>query len=92
MYNFTHLIHFMEMQVGVSNRVNSVNSNGTVFVDEPGHPIYINQFGTFVQINKNFLNDHLRITGAFRYDNNQFFPAQYTPRFSLMYPSASTVG
>ena len=85
MYNFSHLIHFMEMQVGISNRVNSVNSNGTVFIDEPGHPIYINQFGTFVQINKNFLNDHLRITGAFRYDNNQFFQAQYTPRFSLIY-------
>ena len=85
MYNFSHLIHFMEMQVGISNRVNIVNSNGTVFIDEPGHPIYINQFGTFIQINKNLINDHLRITGAFRYDNNQFFQAQYTPRFSLIY-------
>jgi iron complex outermembrane receptor protein len=84
MYNFTHLIHFMEMQVGASNRVTSVNSNGTVFFDSPGHPININQFGTFVQINKDFLNDRLRITGAFRFDKNQFFKAQYTPRFSLI--------
>lgn len=85
MYNFTHLVHFMELQVGVSDRVNSINSNGTVFIDEPGHPIKINQFGTFVQINKNLINDHLRITGAFRYDKNQYFEAQYTPRFSLIF-------
>jgi iron complex outermembrane recepter protein len=85
MYNFTHLIKFMEMQIGVSERFHSVNSNGTVFTDEPGHPININQFGTFVQINKNFIDDRLRITGAFRYDKNQYFEAQYTPRFSLIY-------
>ena len=84
MYNLTHLIHFMEMQVGVSNRVNSVNSNGTVFFDSPGHPIIINQFGTFIQINKDFFSDHLRLTGAFRFDKNEFFEAQYTPRFSLV--------
>jgi iron complex outermembrane recepter protein len=84
MYNFTHLIRFMEMQVGVSNRITSVNSNGTVFFDSPGHPLNINQFGTFVQINKNFLSDRLRLTGAFRYDKNQHFKAQYTPRFSLI--------
>jgi hypothetical protein len=85
MYNFKNLIHFMEMQVGASNRFYFINSNGTVFIDEPGHPIRINQFGTFVQINKNFINDHLRVTGAFRFDKNQYFEAQYTPRFSLIY-------
>jgi iron complex outermembrane recepter protein len=84
MYNFTHLIHIMEMQVGISNRMTRVNSNGTVFFDTPGHPININQFGTFIQINKNLLSDRLRITGAFRFDKNQFFTAQYTPRFSLI--------
>ena len=84
MYNFTHLIKVMEMQVGVSERIYSINSNGTIFIDKPGHPININQFGTFVQLNKNFIDDRLRITGAFRYDKNQHFKAQYTPRFSLV--------
>jgi hypothetical protein len=85
MYDFTHLISFMEMQMGISNRVHSVNSNGTVFFDEPGDPITINQFGSFVQINKNFLDERLRITGAFRFDKNQYFDSQYTPRFSVIY-------
>ncbi len=84
MYDFSSLIGFMEMQVGVSNRIYSVNSNGTIFIDEPGNPISINQFGTFIQLNKNFFNDHLRLTGAFRYDKNENFKPQYTPRFSLI--------
>lgn len=84
MYNFTHLIKIFEMQVGISDRIYSINSNGTVFFDEPGKPININQFGAFLQLNKNFLDDRLRITGAFRYDKNQNFEAQYTPRFSLI--------
>ena len=85
MYDFTHLIEIFEMQAGISERFYSINSNGTIFFDEPGHPININQFGTFLQVNKNFLHDRLRITGAFRYDKNQNFEAQYTPRFSLIY-------
>jgi len=84
MYDFTHLLKVMEMQVGVSQRLYSINSNGTIFSDEPGKPIKINQFGTFLQVNKNFLDDRLRITGAFRYDKNQHFKSQYTPRFSLI--------
>jgi hypothetical protein len=84
MYNFTHLIPFMEVQLGVSNRITSVNSNGTIFFDSPGNPININQFGTFLQINKDLFTDHLRLTGAFRFDKNQYFEAQYTPRLSMV--------
>jgi hypothetical protein len=85
MYNFTHLIQVMELQLGASQRFYSINSNGTIFFDEPGNPINIWQFGTFVQANKNFMDDRLRITGAFRFDKNQYFEAQYTPRFSLVF-------
>jgi iron complex outermembrane receptor protein len=85
MYNFSHLIPYFEMQLGVSNRIYIVDSDGTIFFDEPGDPILINQFGTFLQINKNLFNDHFRITGAFRYDKNSNFEAQYTPRFSMIY-------
>lgn len=85
MYNFTHMIKVMELQVGLSERFQSVNSEGTIFVDEPGHPIKINQFGSFLQASKNLINDRLRVTGAFRFDKNQNFEAQYTPRVSLIY-------
>jgi len=85
MYNFSHLVHFVEMQIGLSHRIYSINSNGTVFFDKPDQPIIINQFGTFLQLNRNLFKDHLRITGTFRFDKNENFEAQYTPRFSLIY-------
>ncbi len=85
MYDFTHLIHFMNMQVGASYRHYWINSEGTVFIDEPGNPISIYQYGGFVQMIKAFANDHLKATGTFRFDKNQNFKPQYTPRFSLIY-------
>ncbi len=85
MYNFRELIHFMDLQVGASYRILTVNSNGTIFIDEPGNPMNIYQFGGYVQAIKDFANDHLRATGAFRYDKNENFKSQYTPRISLIY-------
>jgi len=85
MYDFSHLTEVVEVQLGFSQRLTIVDSDGTIFFDEPGNPIKINQFGTFVQVNKDLLKERLRITGAFRFDKNQYFDAEYTPRFSLIY-------
>ncbi len=85
MYDFTHIIKFMNLQVGANYRLYSINSEGTIYIDEPGNPISIYQFGGYAQIIKGFANDHLKATGTFRYDKNQNFKSQYTPRFSLIY-------
>jgi len=85
MYDFSHLTDLFEVQLGFSQRFTIVDSDGTIFFDSADDPIQINQFGTFVQLNKDLLKDRLRITGAFRLDKNQYFDAQYTPRFSLIY-------
>ncbi|HSG67073.1 MAG TPA: TonB-dependent receptor, partial [Bacteroidales bacterium] len=85
MYNFSRFIPWFELQAGASYRYYSINSEGTVFADEPGEPIGINQFGGFVQLNKEFLQDHLRVTLAARYDKNENFKGRATPRLSLVY-------
>ena len=85
MYDFSHLTEVVEVQLGFSQRLTIVDSDGTIFFDEPGDPIRISQFGTFVQVNKDLLKERLRFTGAFRFDKNQYFDAEYTPRFSLIY-------
>lgn len=85
LYDFSHLTNMVEVQVGLSQRLTVVDSDGTIFFDEPDEPIRINQFGTFVQVNKNLFKERLRITGAFRFDKNRYFDAEYTPRFSLIY-------
>lgn len=84
-YDFSHLTDVLEIQVGLSQRLTIVDSEGTIFFDTPGNPIRTNQFGTFVRVDKDLLRERLRITAAFRYDKNQYFEAEYTPRFSLIF-------
>ncbi|NPA38022.1 MAG: TonB-dependent receptor plug domain-containing protein [Chlorobi bacterium] len=85
MYNFSHIINFVDLQIGANYRLYSINSDGTIYIDEPGNPISIYQFGGFVQAIKSFAKEHLKATGTFRYDKNENFKSQYTPRFSLIY-------
>ncbi len=85
MYNFSRYIPWFELQAGASYRHYNINSEGTVFADTPGNPIGIDQYGGYVQLNKNLLNEHLRITLAARYDKNQYFKGRATPRLSLVY-------
>jgi outer membrane receptor protein involved in Fe transport len=85
MYNFTHLIRAFELIVGLSNRGYTINSEGTVFFDEPGKPIHINQFGSFLQLAKSFMRDRMKVTASARYDKHQKFEGKFTPRVSLVY-------
>jgi len=85
MYNFSRYIPWFDLQAGVSYRNYNINSEGTVFADTPGNPIHINQYGGFVQLNRELLNDHLRLTLAARYDKNEYFKGKATPRFSVVY-------
>jgi len=85
MYNFTHLIRAFELILGISNRGYTINSEGTVFFDEPGKPIQVNQFGSFLQLAKSFMRDHIKVTASARYDKHQKFEGKFTPRVSLVY-------
>jgi len=85
MYNLSRFVPWFDLQAGVSYRNYLISSEGTVFADSPGNPIHINQYGGFVQLNREFFNDHLRATLAARYDKNQYFRGRATPRFSLVY-------
>jgi len=85
MYNFTHLIRAFELLVGVSQRGYTIDSEGTVFFDEPGDPIKVNQFGSFIQMGKGFLKDRIKVTASARYDKHEKFEGKFTPRISLVY-------
>ncbi len=85
MYNFNHLIHAFELLVGASHRIYSINSDGTVFFDQPGNPIMINQFGAYAQLGKDILHKRVKITASARYDKNENFKGVFTPRFSAVW-------
>ncbi|MEZ0540653.1 carboxypeptidase-like regulatory domain-containing protein [Fibrella arboris] len=86
-YNFKDMIKFADVLVGANFRQYQLGSEGTLFADlaegRTGR-ISINEYGAFLQAGKNLLSDHLKITASLRYDKNQNFEGQFTPRVSAV--------
>ncbi|MCM5661901.1 TonB-dependent receptor [Galbibacter mesophilus] len=83
-YNFSDLIDFADIQVGGSFRTYRLNSFGTIFTDFDG-PISYNELGLYTQIQKQLMDERLKLTASFRYDKSELFDGQVTPRFSIGY-------
>ena len=86
-YNFKNQIKFADLLVGANVRQYQLGSEGTLFADQAeGRTgrININEYGAFAQVSKTFLDNHLKLTGSTRYDKNQNFKGQFTPRVSAV--------
>ncbi|MCO5239022.1 MAG: TonB-dependent receptor [Chitinophagaceae bacterium] len=82
-YNFKEIIPFIELVVGSSWKQYVLNSKGTLFIDYDG-PIKINEYGAYAQLTKKLVNDHLTLSASARYDKNDNFKGQFTPRASAV--------
>ncbi|UHG90928.1 TonB-dependent receptor [Spirosoma oryzicola] len=86
MYNFNKVIDpkLVELIVGGNVRRYALNSEGTLFArDENGKEFTIDEYGAYAQASKT-LADVLKLTGSLRYDKNQNFKAQISPRLSAV--------
>tara|TARA_R110002073_G_scaffold40547_5_gene115110 strand:- start:226697 stop:229444 length:2748 start_codon:yes stop_codon:yes gene_type:complete len=84
-YNFSHLLNdAVDLQLGGSYRQYSLNSSGTIFTDYDG-PIDYNEYGAYMQVSKKLADERLKLTASFRYDKNEFFDGNVSPRASLVY-------
>ncbi|MFD2932431.1 TonB-dependent receptor [Spirosoma flavum] len=86
MYNFSKVIDpkLVELIVGGNVRRYALNSEGTLFArDENGKEFTIDEYGAYAQASKTLV-DVLKLTGSLRYDKNQNFKAQVSPRFSAV--------
>lgn len=87
-YNFINEIKFAEIQVGGNVRRYDLFSSGTIFNEGPEDAnfkrIKIDEFGVYTQISKTFA-EALKLTGSLRYDKNENFDGQVTPRLSAVY-------
>ncbi len=84
-YNFSSLLNeAADIQIGGSYRRYSLDSQGTIFTDADG-PIEYNEFGAYVQASKKFADERLKLTASFRYDKNDFFDGNVSPRASIVY-------
>ncbi|MEJ2005286.1 MAG: carboxypeptidase-like regulatory domain-containing protein, partial [Cyclobacteriaceae bacterium] len=79
-YDFKNDIDWASIQVGANFRMFELNSNGTIFDDEGG--LTIKEYGAYVQASKKVLSDRLKLTGSLRYDKNENFDGQFSPRIS----------
>ncbi|WP_337043245.1 carboxypeptidase-like regulatory domain-containing protein [Emticicia sp. 17c] len=84
-YNFKNQVKFIDLLAGANFRQYQLRSNGTLFADQKDGrtgSIAINEYGAFVQAAKSLFKDHFKITASLRYDKNQNFDGQFTPRIS----------
>ena len=89
-YNFRSLLNdYMDLLVGGSYRMYSLNSEGTIFTDYDGSINY-NEFGAYVQATKKLLADErLKLGASIRYDKNDFFDGNFSPRLSVVYSAGA---
>lgn len=86
MYNFSKQIDpkTVELLVGGNVRRYALNSEGTLFARrDDGREFTIDEYGAYVQASKTLV-DVLKLTGSLRYDKNQNFKAQVSPRLSAV--------
>ncbi len=81
-YNFFKQIDAFELIVGGQWRQFDLRSNGTIFPDNEGDGIQINEYGAYLQVGKKLIDDRLNLRASIRYDKNENFDGQYSPRVS----------
>jgi outer membrane receptor for ferrienterochelin and colicin len=84
LYDFSSALKVASVQVGGNLRYFDMNSEGTLF-DDKVNKIRVSEFGAFVQASKNLLQDKLKLTVSGRYDKNQNFVGNFTPRASAVF-------
>lgn len=88
MYNFADKIDFAEIVVGGNYRVYDLKSGGTLFALEnvdSGDEFNISEWGGYVQAKKSVFDDRLDLSASIRYDKNENFDGQFSPRVSGVY-------
>lgn len=89
-YDFGQYIYEkLSVLVGANHRMYSLFSDGTIFNEDPDGTgsntrIKINEYGAFLQAMITFWEDRMKLTGSIRYDKNENFKGQITPRVSAV--------
>lgn len=83
-YNFD-IDDFVDMTVGGSFRQFNLNSNGTLFEDEPDESIINYEYGAYAQGILGFMDNRLKLTLGGRADGFKNFDIYFSPRASVVY-------
>lgn len=94
-YNFDQMIdpEMVRVIAGVNVRRYALESQGTLFAykDEAAKEEFdIDEWGAFAQFSKSMMEDNLDLNFSFRYDKNEYFDGQFSPRASATYTLAGS--
>lgn len=85
-WDLSNRIDWAEIVVGANWRRYSLNSEGTLFaLDNDGEEISFSEYGAYGQITKRLMSDKLKLQGSLRYDKNENFEGQLSPRLSAVF-------
>lgn len=90
MYNFKNQIdpELFELLIGANYRIYDLNSEGTLFsLDQNGKEFDIHEYGAYLQAARNF-GEVFKLTASMRYDKNENFKGQFSPRVSGVFTLA----
>lgn len=88
-YDFSKTVKVVELLAGGSFRYYDMFTNGSLF-DDKDNKVTIKEYGAFVQASKRLLEEKLKLTASLRWDKNENFDGNFTPRFSAVYTAAKT--
>ncbi|WP_245657949.1 TonB-dependent receptor [Roseivirga echinicomitans] len=84
-WNLSERIDFADVIVGANYRRYALYSEGTLFaLENDGSEVAFNEYGAFLQASKSVANDNLTFQGSVRYDKNEYFKGQFSPRVSAV--------
>lgn len=90
----------VDVLVGANFRRYSLFTDGTVFNENPdgntdaqgnlvSQRITIDEFGVYTQISRRLFDDRLKLQASLRYDKNQNFAGQISPRISAVFSAGA---
>ncbi|HZH68755.1 MAG TPA: TonB-dependent receptor, partial [Chitinophagales bacterium] len=89
-YDFNSLLKDkIGILVGANYRMYDLFTDGTVFNEDPegtgvNERIHIGEYGAFIQATKKMIGDQLRVSASIRYDKNENFKGQFSPRVATV--------
>ena len=89
-YLIKELAPILDLQIGGNFRRYDLFTDGTVINenplgDTPDARVTIDEFGFYLQAGKPFANDRLKLTASIRYDENENFKGQFSPRVAMTF-------
>ena len=82
-YRFGDAVRNVEVIAGGNYKRYVLDSDGTLFIDSL-KPISTDEIGAYAQLTKKLFQQKLTLTASGRFDKNENFKPQFTPRFAAL--------